>query len=515
MSPFATVPIFYINLDKDVERRSCLEAQLAQYNATATRVAGVLAVPDLLSRCVLPENSGLTLPEIACTFAHLLTLQRYLNESDAPVALILEDDVDLSICERWNFTLREFLDRVPVSWDCIQLVNSQVNQTPQWHARGNNDWGTVAYLITRDFAAELVRAHLLDERLAPYARENKHPARAECVLFHTPRVFSVSLLSYHVSFPSNIHQHHVHEVHVPARQRVQWWWKKLRQVDALAAVFAAPAAIEMPSLLSIASLEYHVAHGCNLSCQQCSHYSNFRLGGLLSVEQARQEYELWADRLRPRVFALLGGEPTLNPELVSHVRLAREYWPDSQLMLVSNAFFLDRHPELPAVLVATDCCLEISKHGDSPEYVQQFNAGLETVYSWRKEYPKLRYNLRHSHQGWMRQYRVADGQPLPYQSEPAAAYHVCMQKTCTQLYQGQLWKCPALAYYSLFEKKLRLETVEAWDQFRQYAPCQPGASDEILHAFFATRDIPQCALCPSHREHFVHPNPLLKDSPLL
>ncbi len=32
---------------------------------------------------------------------------------------------------------------------------------------------------------------------------------------------------------------------------------------------------------SMPALEYHVAHGCNLSCQQCSHYSNFHLAGRL------------------------------------------------------------------------------------------------------------------------------------------------------------------------------------------------------------------------------------------
>lgn len=515
MAPFDAVPAYYINLDKDVERRSCLTAQLAKYGATAERVIGVAAHPALLERCVLPADHGLELAELACTFAHLQALQRYLATSPAPVALLLEDDADLSLCERWQFTLGEFLSRVPVSWDCIQLANSQPKQTLQWHQRENDDWGTAAYLITRSFAEELVSAHLSGGRFAPYARNNARPARAECVLYHTPRSFSVSLLSYHVSFPSNIHQNHVYATHVPARRRVTRWWKTMPPGDRLAAVFAPPSSTKPQPLLPIETLEYHVAHGCNLSCQQCSHYSNFRLGGLLSVKQAREEYELWADRLRPELFALLGGEPALNPELVAHVRLAREYWPHSRLMLVSNGFFLDRHPELPKVLVDVDCCLDISKHGDSPEYLRQFHEGLETVHRWREKYPQLRYNLRHSHQGWMRQYRVVDGQPQPYQSEPDAAYHVCMQKTCTQLYQGQLWKCPALAYYRLFETKLRLETAEQWELFRQYAPCPPEADDATVRTFFAQRAISQCGLCPSQREHFVHPDPLLKDLPLL
>ncbi len=52
---------------------------------------------------------------------------------------------------------------------------------------------------------------------------------------------------------------------------------------------------------SLPALEYHVAHGCNLSCQQCSHYSNFRLAGRLpTLADAESEYSQWSHRLKPR-----------------------------------------------------------------------------------------------------------------------------------------------------------------------------------------------------------------------
>jgi len=82
--------------------------------------------------------------------------------------------------------------------------------------------------------------------------------------------------------------------------------------------------------------------------QQCSHYSNFHLAGSLPTpEQARTEYATWSHRLHPKRFALLGGEPALNLHLVEQVRIAREHWPNTELMLVSNGFFLHRHPDLP------------------------------------------------------------------------------------------------------------------------------------------------------------------------
>ena len=117
-------------------------------------------------------------------------------------------------------------------------------------------------------------------------------------------------------------------------------------------------------MIDIPALEFHLAHGCNLSCQQCSHYSNFHLAGKMPTpDDARREYSHWSHRIRPKRFALLGGEPLLNPHLIEHLRLARESWPDSDLMLVTNGFFFNCHLDLPATLVETDCRLEVSQHG--------------------------------------------------------------------------------------------------------------------------------------------------------
>ncbi|WP_442511658.1 radical SAM protein [Novipirellula sp. SH528] len=261
-------------------------------------------------------------------------------------------------------------------------------------------------------------------------------------------------------------------------------------------------------MIDIPALEYHLAHGCNLSCQQCSHYSNLRLAGKLPTPaDARREYLSWSNRVRPHRFALLGGEPLLNPHLIEHLRLARQYWPDSNLMLVTNGFFFDRHPELPATLVDTNCRLEVSQHGTHQPYMDRFNAAKRTVWQWRADYPAIQIKIRQSHRGWMRQYRVEDGKPMPFNSKPESAYRICMQKTCTQLFRESLWKCPALAYHALVEQRLKLETIPAWQLFRDYKACPASATDEELRTFVQSKAIPQCGLCPSKRVPFKHRDP--------
>lgn len=263
-------------------------------------------------------------------------------------------------------------------------------------------------------------------------------------------------------------------------------------------------------MIELPALEYHVAHTCNLSCQQCSHYSNFHPSAPMPTpEETAEECAAWSHRLHPRRFALLGGEPTLNPRLVEHVRLAREAWPDSELMLVSNGFFLHRHPELPRALVETSCRLDVSQHGMAPRYMTQFGKVKRLVRRWRTDYPGIRIKIRQSHRGWMRQYRVVDGKPVPFSSDPDVAYRVCLQKTCTQLYRGCLAKCPAVAYFPLIEQKLMLETTLDWRLFRDYQACLPAATDADVAAFLTAKAIPQCGLCPSRRSVLRHPNPML------
>ncbi|MEL7267224.1 MAG: radical SAM protein, partial [Planctomycetota bacterium] len=159
-------------------------------------------------------------------------------------------------------------------------------------------------------------------------------------------------------------------------------------------------------MIELPALEYHLAHGCNLSCQQCSHYKNFRLAGAMPTPaEAEVEYEAWHHRIVPKRFALLGGEPMLNPKLIKHLLLAREYWPNSNLMLVTNGFFFDWHLDLPEILVEIDCRLEVSQQGTHDAYLLKFRKAKQTVWRWREEYPVIQIKIRQSHQGWMRQHR--------------------------------------------------------------------------------------------------------------
>src|SRR5205085_8040295 len=127
----------------------------------------------------------------------------------------------------------------------------------------------------------------------------------------------------------------------------------------------------------------HLTHACNLACESCSHYSNQGHKGVLSLAEAERWLAPWSGRVAPQTFSMLGGEPSTHPQLPAFVELCRRHWPTAHLRLVSNGFFLHRHPDLPKVLARDpDACLYLSIHHDSPEYRQRLEPILALLDAW-------------------------------------------------------------------------------------------------------------------------------------
>lgn len=260
-------------------------------------------------------------------------------------------------------------------------------------------------------------------------------------------------------------------------------------------------------MISFYSLEYHAAHACNLACSQCSHYSNLSRDRHPTLEEAKAEFSLWKGRLNPSLIAILGGEPTLNKDLAGIIQEMRSAFPQSDGLLVTNGLTLDRFPHLPELLIDNGFKLDVSRHGSGAAYTKRFEPVLEMLNEWRESYPDLKITVRESIDTWMRQYQVIDGRPFPWEADGASAYRICMQKFCTQLYQGKLWKCPALAYFHQMEDRMSAHDIKEWQPFRDYKAITADATDEDIERFFREGEICQCSLCPGRVVKFEHPDP--------
>lgn len=268
------------------------------------------------------------------------------------------------------------------------------------------------------------------------------------------------------------------------------------------------------TIASCQNLEIHVAHGCNLTCESCAHFSNQAHRGNLSVGTAESWYQAWSGRVLPHQFALLGGEPTLNKDLPEIVLLTRRYWKSSEIILVTNGFLLTRHdPQLPKALAQANVALHISVHFDSVEYEHKLAPTRELVQNWIEEY-RIQAHWRQSEGAWTRRYRGWGAGMKPFQDGlRRASWEKCNARWCVQLHEGKLWKCPPLAYLGMQHRRHGLGAE--WDRYLAYQPLSPDCTDQQLQDFLTREDEMYCGMCPARPEPFHLASPLIPVGELL
>ena len=116
-------PIYYINLDRSVDRAMAMEAQFKRLGLQAKRVNGVDGRDRAsLSRHLLaPTYHRKHFPlEIATTASHLKAIQQAYNDS-VSVALILEDDTRLDLLFSNPVPLTDVILSLPQDWEILHL----------------------------------------------------------------------------------------------------------------------------------------------------------------------------------------------------------------------------------------------------------------------------------------------------------------------------------------------------------------------------------------------------------
>ncbi|GMO65288.1 MAG: hypothetical protein Ta2A_13370 [Treponemataceae bacterium] len=90
------------------------------------------------------------------------------------------------------------------------------------------------------------------------------------------------------------------------------------------------------------SIDICVAEHCNLGCYSCNHFSQLaepEFADLATTERDLQQLSELSDGNIPTIY-LVGGEPLLNSELPDFMRVARKYFPDSRVQIITNGLLL-------------------------------------------------------------------------------------------------------------------------------------------------------------------------------
>ena len=107
-------PIYYLNLDGQSERREYMEDQFKYWEIeNYTRISAYDGREDDLGDIIkgkYPEV--MTSGEIGCVTSHLKAIKHWMETSDSPYAVIMEDDCNLDLVKFWNFTWDDFYCRI-------------------------------------------------------------------------------------------------------------------------------------------------------------------------------------------------------------------------------------------------------------------------------------------------------------------------------------------------------------------------------------------------------------------
>ena len=155
-------PVYCINLDGQPERWEYMKEQFDYWEIkNYERISAYDGRDDDLIGIVkglYPTN--ITPGEIGCTTSHLKAMKHYLETSDAPYAIMMEDDCDLDVVRFWNFNWIDVYAYFPYDWDVVQLAIICTGDIHvKLHKRFVNDFSTACYVIARHHAEKLVRLH--------------------------------------------------------------------------------------------------------------------------------------------------------------------------------------------------------------------------------------------------------------------------------------------------------------------------------------------------------------------
>jgi len=219
-------PIYCINLDDKVDRWTYMENQFKYWEIKDyNRVSAYDGRKDDLSDTIkgkYPDN--MSSGEVGCVTSHLKAMKMFL-ETDAPCALIMEDDCDISTAFYWTFEWRDFYSKVPYDYDVVQLavINPQ-SVYLQMHKRFVNDFSTACYMITRHHASKLVRLHCRDDKYK-LDQDVKPRAVADDLIYNSGNTFSIPLFLYKIDLGSDIHDVHVDVFHRGSHDGLWKFWK--------------------------------------------------------------------------------------------------------------------------------------------------------------------------------------------------------------------------------------------------------------------------------------------------
>jgi hypothetical protein len=158
------------------------------------------------------------------------------------------------------------------------------------------------------------------------------------------------------------------------------------------------------------------------------------------------------------VISIFGGEPLLHPKIHKVLASIREAWPQSIIRFITNGYLLRRFdPETWFRIGNLE--MQVSIHRQDHEKI--ITGEIRRIVDQRKEWLAYR-KIKDGHKQlelvnkdltiykskfkrFVMPYRLVNGVPKPYKSDPSKAHKICGSPDVPILYKNRLYKCAPIA----------------------------------------------------------------------
>ena len=252
-----TIPVYYINMDKNEDRNNFMIKQLNEYAQTYERIRGFNGYAiqnkhkDTVNGISFENHyTNLTKGEIGCSLSHILAIEKaYQNDNE--VALILEDDTVLDLLDIIDFDINDIIVYAPSDWEIIQLFHMHnqsekvkklkslphpIHKDYQYllHDKKNYLYSCVGYIINKKGMKKIVDyVHPLENSIYIIGKVNNETTdgTSDTLLYDltTTYILTPSMVyPNNLSLKSTIHDDHTSEHIKRSLEVVEFYYKKLK-----------------------------------------------------------------------------------------------------------------------------------------------------------------------------------------------------------------------------------------------------------------------------------------------
>jgi hypothetical protein len=251
--------------------------------------------------------------------------------------------------------------------------------------------------------------------------------------------------------------------------------------------------------------QWYITHTCNLSCENCLSYNNYKISGHERWEENEDHVKAWSERVYIEDCSIIGGEPFANPDIHKWAMGVRKYFDTKDLKVCTNGTYLEHHIDNIKQWIDNGIVLEIQYH--DPMHKQKIDVAIKQILGSNTH--KITGRDWHGDPDYYDEFdeiyfvdnRVAILVVASFEfythtidgvGDAEFTHKFCAWRDCHYFYRGELYKCGALVGAQGMAEKFDLLNK---DIITQYKPVNVFDNDLGSAIKQLQKSVPQCAMC--------------------